>query len=175
MTVTRNPKSDPQRNQLYAAETTFRRPSAFDRGITARQARELIKDVRFRYSIVEPVTLHFTKSKEWWGMLMQYDYDLMFHAPRPPFRVVANGSVNLDLQGLLHELAHLVDVMYLERHPNAQQHGPSFCGIAACLYDYYDVMPITAYRALLREYGVKCKPPEQCSPEALLTQRKGRR
>ena len=52
---------------------------------------------------------------------------------------------------LLHELAHHITDM---RHLDAQDHGPEFCYVYACLLDRYRILPMECFRLLADKWGV---------------------
>ena len=167
--VIKNPVDDKQRANLYAAEHTFGRRASYDLGMSAKQARALIVRVRRLYKIKPHVALHFVKDTGWWGALMQYRWS--WGRAVPPYTLFVNGRSNLDLRCVLHELAHLIDAIYVGA--DRQAHGPSFCGIVSWLYDYFNVIPIDAYQTILRRHKVRFK--QAISPRALISIHKRKR
>jgi hypothetical protein len=170
--IIQNPKDDTQRANLYQAEETFGRTVAYDRGMSASQARTLIAKVRRFYKIKPHVALHFVKNAGWWGMSMQYHCS--YGKAVPPYTMFVNDRDNLDCRCVLHEMAHLIDAIH--HGTERQVHGPIFCGIASWLYDRFNVIPIDAYQTILRRHAVRFRRAEECSPRALLSahKRKGR-
>lgn len=160
--VVRNPKGDPQRENLYAAELSFCPDQQYERGLSATTAREVIKHVCRLYR-VPIVPLTFVKDGGWWAALMEVEYR---DGVAVRGRLIVNTEKDrLTLHSLLHELAHWIDKRYFGM---TEGHGRSFVGIASFLYNRYKVIPVDAYQLICRRHGVKFMPMEECSPAALI-------
>jgi hypothetical protein len=67
---------------------------------------------------------------------------------------------------VVHEMAHMVVTHYFTRRA-VEDHGREFCGVFMLLLNEYDFMPSDALKVVFRRHGVKWRPTNACTPEAL--------
>jgi hypothetical protein len=159
--VLKNPKSDPQREQLYTAENEFRPRQKWTAPLKRAQIRAVIAEVTRLYGL-PPCTLAYTREGGWWLGQMETTFSDGQLTRGTMWCNTTHGGFGI--QDVLHELAHLVAAKYFG---DGIGHGPEFVGISMWLYNRYRVIPADAYRVILRRYKVKHRTFEESSPRAL--------
>lgn len=85
---------------------------------------------------------------------------------------VGRRCIQLDV--LLHELAHVATDFYYGTGKTIEPHGKEFAGIVTYLYDRFQVIPEDALRVIWRRYKVRAKSAVESSPRVLKPFRKRR-
>lgn len=154
--LTRKPKkykklvTDPQAHKVYQMERTFIGHSIHTRAnlnhmkAVARHATKLYRVPKLR--------LRTVAHPEGTKLALFGEY---FHSV--PEIVLYRDHHGDNMGTLIHELAHHIAMDY---YGHVDDHGPEFVGVYGELLDRYRLLPIVAFEALRKQYGLEISYPD---------------
>lgn len=148
----KSPKSDPQRNEVYAWESKF--VSACTASMTDTRVAKMVREVCSEYGIKKPKLGPLRRKERDYAGVCDPNTEMLRFAPT--WR-----SAHI----VLHELAHWILLQFGFGGDN--HHNPLWLGVFLRLLHEYKTLPLCASVPSAKKAGLQFLKPEKCTPAML--------
>jgi hypothetical protein len=155
--MSKSPKFDPQRQELYRMEKhgLF----GLNRARVTRKEHRIILNLACKQFGVPAPVLKYETAKAWAGT-----YN---HVPAPTIALSTVYASGLSPMTLLHEAAHHI-VWCADPADHLAPHGPEFVGVYGDLLECMGYIPFGSWQLLTTQFKIKCLDTGSLRPQQLL-------